>query len=89
MSERKDLEEMSDEELKRLAEADSAAWPTVGEEEKTRLHEEAVEINSILDSRTGETTTFDPTSGKWSPRTAGGSGSGSRGGAFSYKAAPA
>ncbi len=70
MSERKDLEGMSDEELKQRAQADSAAWPMMGEEEQTRLHDEVVEMNSLLDSRTGEKTSFDPSTGKWSPRTA-------------------
>lgn len=88
MPDRKELEEMSDEELKQRAQADSAAWPTVGEEEQTRLHDEVVEINSILDSRTGEKTSFDPSTGKWSPRTAGSSGSSSGGGSFSYQSFP-
>ena len=60
---------MTDDELKGLAEQNSEAWHTAGtQEEKDGYHAENVEINKILDSRTGETSTFDSDSGAWSPR---------------------
>ena len=64
-----ELWNMTDDELKGLAEQNSEAWHTAGtQEEKDGYHAENVEINKILDSRTGETSTFDSDSGAWSPR---------------------
>ena len=87
---------MSDEDLKGLAAQNSEAWHgTESQEEKDGYHAENTEINKILDSRTGEHTTFDPTSGEWSPRKeppAGGDGQAQGTGSgpveFSYEKAP-
>ena len=62
---------MSDAELRKLAAQNSANWHTSDAATKDALHQQNVEINKILDSRTGSTSTFDSGSGKWS--TAGGS----------------
>lgn len=78
MKENDELNVMSDDELKARAAKNSADWHTAEtQEQKDGYHAENVEINKILDSRTGETTTFDPVSGEWSPRkdpSAGGTG---------------
>lgn len=64
-----ELQTMNDDELKARAAENSKAWHTAEtQEEKDDYHAENVEINKILDSHTGETTTFDPVSGEWSPR---------------------
>lgn len=101
----KDLFGMSDDELLRLAAQNSAAWHTAGEGDQAGLHAENVRINRILDSRRGETTTFDPDSGTWSPRAeepsaaiaprsgqdapVGGTGKSGVSTGFSYESAPA
>ncbi len=85
-----ELWNMTDDELKGLEEQNSEAWHSAEtQEEKDGYHAENVEINKILDSRTGETSTFDPDSGTWSPRkepSAGGTGG--QADTFTYDSAP-
>ena len=57
---------MTDDELRRLARENSAAWHNADSGERTRLHEENVTINSVLDSRTGSRSSYDAPSGRWS-----------------------
>ena len=95
MKENDELNAMSDDELKAQAAQNSRAWYTAEtQEEKDGYHAENTEINKILDSRTGETTTFDPVSGEWSPRKepsaggTGGQGAAETADAFTYDSAP-
>lgn len=95
MKENDELNAMSDDELKAQAAQNSRAWHTAEtQEEKDGYHAENTEINKILDSRTGETTTFDPVSGEWSPRKdpsaggTGGQGAAETADAFTYDSAP-
>ena len=57
--------DMTDEELRRLASDNSAAWFGAGNSERDRLHEENVAIKSVLDQRTGTSSSYDAPSGKW------------------------
>lgn len=95
-----ELWNMTDDELKARAEHNSEAWYTAEtQEDKDGYHAENVEINKILDSHTGETTTFDPDSGTWSPRKepsaggtsgqgTGGQGTTGKADTFTYDSAP-
>jgi len=61
------LNSMTTEELRAQAKQNSADWHTAGSSaEKDALHAQNVEINRIIDSRTGSTSTYDAPSGKWS-----------------------
>lgn len=95
-----ELWNMTDDELKARAEHNLEAWHTAEtQEDKDGYHAENVEINKILDSHTGETTTFDPDSGTWSPRKepsaggtsgqgTGGQGTTGKADTFTYDSAP-
>lgn len=95
MKDKDELLGMSDDDLLKLMDENSAGWHTAGtQEQKDAYHAENVMANQILDSRRGETTSFDPDSGTWSPRkstTAAKAGTGIMGGSgekFTYAAAP-
>ena len=61
------LNSMTTEELRAQAKQNSADWHTAGSSaEKDALHAQNVEINRIIDSRTGSTSTYESASGKWS-----------------------
>lgn len=60
------LNKMTVDELRDQAAKNSQKWHTAGsKEEQDALHAENVEINKILDARTGSTSTFDKPSGTW------------------------
>lgn len=68
------------EQLQAMAAANSQDWHIAGtQQERDALHNANVEINKILDSRMGTSSTFDSGTGKWSS-SGGSSGSGSSGG---------
>jgi len=56
---------MSDEELRRAAEENSAAWHGADETQRRALHDDNVWIRSILDNRTDSKSTFNPANGQW------------------------
>lgn len=61
-----DLNKMTVDELRKKAAQNSQNWHTVGSKEaQDALHNENVEINRILDARTGSESTFDKPSGTW------------------------
>lgn len=63
--------------LEAMKQANSSDWHTAGsQQERDALHNANVEINKILDSRKGTTSTFDSGTGKW---TSSGGSSGSKG----------
>ncbi|MBP3486178.1 MAG: hypothetical protein J6J81_04990, partial [Oscillospiraceae bacterium] len=69
--------------LEAMKKANSSDWHTAGtQQERDALHDANVEINKILDSRKGTSSTFDSGTGKWSTSSSGGS-SGSKGGSGS------
>ena len=62
-----DLNKMTVDELRKKAAQNSQNWHTVGNKaEQDALHNENVEINKILDARTGSASTYDAPSGTWS-----------------------
>lgn len=61
-----DLNKMTVDELRDRAARNSQKWHTVGSKEaQNELHNENVEINKILDARTGSTSSYDAPSGTW------------------------
>lgn len=61
-----DLNQMTVDELRKKAAQNSQNWFTAGNKEaQDALHNENVEINRILDARTGSESTYDAPSGTW------------------------
>jgi len=62
-----DLNKMTVDELRKKAAQNSQNWHSVGNKAaQDALHNENVEINKILDARTGSASTYDAPSGTWS-----------------------
>ena len=61
--------DMTDDELRALANQNSADWHTADDAGKQALHGENVDIYGELDRRNGTTTDYDFQSGKWYPHT--------------------
>lgn len=74
-----DYKQYSSDTLKKMAAANSSDWHSAGtQQERDALHQANVEINRVLDSRNGTSTTYDGRTGTWSTsgrKTTGGSGS--------------
>lgn len=60
------LNSMSNDELRALAGQNSADWHGADKSVQDALHAQNVEINRILDARTGSNSSFDSGTGKWS-----------------------
>lgn len=78
---------MTDEQLRALAQQNSAAWHGADYDTQMALHRENERINALLDTRNNTVTTFDETTGRWSTGAGKGASQGAKGG-FAYAAAP-